>query len=188
MFFVLFFLIDPTTRALKEKEEMDKDNEVSGGREPPTVKESGVLRGTLSSSEAAERNRVRAAHLRAVGKDLPVLSDGRGRPAKNRLAGLPQIPEEQGERLPNELPEVDAATEARLLEENPPKIPSAVADDDGLQLGSEAAVEELHQLIADRQAEGEEPRQRSLRRPELLGPRSDGSGPATARVQGILLV
>ena len=65
--------------------------------------------------------------------------------------------------------EVDAATEARLLEENPPEIPSAVADDDGLQLRSEAAVDELHQLIADRQAEGGEPRQWSLRRPEPLG-------------------
>ena len=128
-----------------------------------------MLRGTRTSSEAAERNRVRAARLRTVGKDLPVFSDGRERPAKNRLAALQQIPEEEGENLPNELPEVDAATEARLLEENPPEIPSAVADDNGLQLRSEAVVEELHQLIAHRQMEGEEPRQRSLRRPEPLG-------------------
>ena len=148
---------------------MDKGVEASGGREPPTIKESGVLRGTLSSSEAAERNRVRAARLQAVRKDLPVFPDGRGRPAKNRLAGLPRIPEEEGESLPSELPEVDTATEARLLEENPPEISCAVAEDDGLQLHSEAAVEELHQLIADRQAEGEEPRQRWSRRPEPLG-------------------
>ena len=48
----------------------------------------------------------------------------------NRLAGLPPIPEDKGNGLLNELPEVDAATEARLLEENPPEVPSA-ADDDG---------------------------------------------------------